>query len=216
VPLSKEAVIEAIDKAKGASKKRRFKQSVDLIISLRDVDVKKPENRINELLEVPNATGKRTKICVIANGDLALKAERSGADRVIRKKDLEALSKDRKSAKKLADEFDFFIAEAPLMPLVGKALGAALGPAGKMPTPVPPRTAIDKVIEKHRRMVRIRVWKQPNLQTSVGTEDMPSEEIAENVISIVTRLEGKLKRGIKNIRSAKIKLTMGKPVNIKL
>lgn len=214
--VSKEAIMEAVDKAKGVSKKRKFKQSVDLILSLRDVDVKKPENRINELVEIPNTFGKKQRVCVIATGELALKAGKAGADRVMRKENLEAFSKDKKTAKKLVDEFDFFVAEAPMMPLIGKTLGAALGPAGKMPTPFPSRGPIGEMIEKYRKMIRIRVWNQPNFQHSVGTEDMPSEKIAENIISVITKLEEKLKRGIKNIRSAKVKLTMGKPVEIKL
>jgi len=216
MPVSKEAIMEAVEKAKGVSKKRKFKQSVDLILSLRDVDMKKPEGRINELVEIPNAFGKKQRVCVIATGELALIAEKAGADRVIRKENLEALSKDKKTAKKLVDEFDFFFADAPLMPLIGKTLGAFLGPAGKMPTPLPPRAPVGEMIEKHRKMIRIRVLNQPSFQHSVGTEDMQSEKIAENIFSVITKLEEKLKKGIKNIRSANVKLTMGKPVEIKL
>jgi len=213
--VSKEAITEAVEKAKGTSKKRTFKQSVDLVLSLHDVDLKKPENRINELVEIPNAFRKK-KVCVVATGELALKAEKAGADRVLGKEGLEAFSNDKKSAKKLVDEFDFFLAEAPLMPLIGKTLGAVLGPAGKMPTPIPPRAPVKELIEKYGKMVQIRVWNQPNFQTSIGTEDMPSEKIAENIVSVMAKLEEKLKKGIKNVRSAKIKVTMGKPVQIKL
>jgi len=213
--VSKEAITEAVEKAKGTSKKRMFKQSVDLVLSLHDVDLKKPENRINELVEIPNAFRKK-KVCVVATGELALKAEKAGADRVLGKEGLEAFSNDKKSAKKLVDEFDFFLAEAPLMPLIGKTLGAVLGPAGKMPTPIPPRAPVKELIEKYGKMVQIRVWNQPNFQTSIGTEDMSSEKIAENIISVMVKLEEKLKKGIKNVRSAKIKVTMGKPVEIKL
>ncbi len=213
--VSKEAITEAVEKAKGTSKKRTFKQSVDLVLSLHDVDLKKPENRINELVEIPNAFRKK-KVCVVATGELALKAEKAGADRVLGKEGLEAFSNDKKSAKKLVDEFDFFLAEAPLMPLIGKTLGAVLGPAGKMPTPIPPRAPVKELIEKYGKMVQVRVWNQPNFQTSIGTEDMPSEKIAENIISVMAKLEEKLKKGIKNIRSAKIKVTMGKPAEIKL
>ena len=213
--VSKEAITEAVEKAKGTSKKRTFKQSVDLVLSLHDVDLKKPENRINELVEIPNAFRKK-KVCVVATGELALKAEKAGADRVIGKEGLEAFPNDKKSAKKLVDEFDFFLAEAPLMPLIGKTLGAVLGPAGKMPTPIPPRAPVKELIEKYGKMVQVRVWNQPNFQTSIGTEDMPSEKIAENIISVMAKLEEKLKKGIKNIRSAKIKVTMGKPAEIKL
>jgi large subunit ribosomal protein L1 len=121
---------------------------------------------------------------------------------------------DKKKQKELAKTYDFFIAEAPLMPLVGRSLGATLGPRGKMPTPVPPTANIEDQIEKHRKTVLLRIRGQPTLQCRVGNENMTDEEIAENIQAVVRRLEGKLKRGIKNIRSIHLKTTMGTPVKV--
>ena len=102
------------------------------------------------------------------------------------------------------------------MPLIGKVLGATLGPKGKMPTPVPPTVNIAEQIEKHRKTVQVRLRGQPILQCIVGTEEMGDKEIAENVIAVIRRIEGKLKRGIKNIRSISLKTSMGSPVKIRL
>ncbi len=123
---------------------------------------------------------------------------------------------DKKKQKKLANTFDFFIAEAPLMPLVGKSLGATLGPRGKMPTPVPPTANIVDQIEKHRKTVLLRIRGQPVLQCRVGNENMADEEIAENIQAVMKRIEGKLKRGIKNIRSIRLKTTMGTPIKVEM
>jgi len=164
---------------------------------------------------LPYPTGKGGKICVVASGEMALKARRAGADLVIERGDLEALTGDKKKQKKLADTYDFFIAEAPLMPLVGKSLGATLGPKGKMPTPVPPTANIADQIEKHRKMVFVRLRGQPVLQCRIGNESMSNEEIVENVQAVMRRIEGKLKRGIKNIRSIHLKTTMGRPVKVR-
>jgi len=102
------------------------------------------------------------------------------------------------------------------MPLVGRTLGATLGPRGKMPKPVPPNIDIKAQIEKLGQTVNLRIRNQPMLQCSIGTEDMKDEEIAENIMTIVRRVEGKLKRGLKNITTIYLKTTMGKPVKIKL
>jgi len=136
--LDTKKILEAIKEAKDKSKKRNFMQSIELIINLRDVDPKKTEEKIQELIELPHPAGKENRICVIASGEMALKAKKAKADIVIGKGELGAMMGDKEKQKELSKSYDFFIAEAPLMPLVGKVLGATLGPKGKMPTPVPP------------------------------------------------------------------------------
>jgi len=215
MPLDPKSTLEAIKEAKEKTEKRSFVQSIELIVTLKDIDPKKPESRIQELIELPHPLGEENKICVFASGEMALKAKRAGADLVMERSDLETLTGDKKKQKKLARAYDFFIAEAPLMPLVGKTLGTTLGPRGRMPTPVPPTANIGEHIERHRKMVLIRLRGQPVLQCRVGTEDMPDEQIAENLQAVMTRIERRLKRGTKNIRSIRLKTTMGPPVKVK-
>jgi len=216
MPVDKKAVVKALEEARKQSEKRGFKQSIDLILNLKDIDLKKPENRINELVEFPTSPGRKASICVVATGDLALRAKEAGADGVIGKEELDALSKDKKATKKLEKRFDFFIAEAQLMPLVGKSIGPVLGPRGKMPTPVPPTAPIDAMMERYRKMSRVMVRSQLNSQIRVGTEEMSDEQIAENVQSVMAKLEGKLEKGSRNIRSVLVKTTMGAPVKVAL
>jgi len=215
MPLDTKNILDAIKEVKDKSEKRNFVQSIELVINLQDVDPKKPESRIQELIELEYPHGKENRICVVASGEMALKAKRAGADLVVKRGDLEALMGDKKKQKELAKAYDFFIAEAPLMPIVGRSLGATLGPKGKMPTPIPPTANITDQIKKHRKMVLVRLRGQPVLQCRVGNENMPDEEIAQNVQAVIRRIEGKLKRGIKNIRSIHLKTTMGPPVKVK-
>jgi large subunit ribosomal protein L1 len=214
MPLKMKSILDAVKEAKGKSKKRNFAQSLELAINLQDVDPKKSGNRIQERIELPHSAGKESKICVIASGEMALKAKRAGANLVIERGELEALMGDKQKQKELAKTYDLFIAEAPLMPLAGKSLGATLGPRGKMPTPVPPTANIADQIKKHRKMVLLRMRDQPVLQCRVGNENMADEEIAENIQAVVRRIEGKLKRGIQNIKSIHLKTTMGTPVKV--
>jgi large subunit ribosomal protein L1 len=101
------------------------------------------------------------------------------------------------------------------MPLVGKTLGSVLGPRGKMPIPVPPSADITGLMAKHRKTIVVRLRNQPMLQNRVGMENMKDEEITENVQAVLRVLEGKLKKGTKNIKSLFIKTAMGAPVKIK-
>ena len=214
MPLNMKNVLVAVKEVKSKSKERKFSQSIDLAINLQNIDMKKPEGRIQERIELPHSVGKEMNVCVIATGGMALKAKKAGANLVLERAALEALVGDKKKQKDLAKNYDLFIAEAPLMPLVGKSLGASLGPRGKMPTPVPPNANIKEQIQKHQKMVLLRMRGQPVLQCRVGSEDMKDEEIAENVQAVVRRIEAKLKRGIKNFRSVYLKTSMGSSVKV--
>lgn len=214
--LNTKNLLEAIKETREKSKKRNFVQSMELIITLKDIDPKKPEGKIQELVELPHSLGEGNKICVVASGELASNAKKAGADLVIQKNELDAIAGDKKEKKRLANTYDFFIAEASLMPLVGKAIGATLGPRGKMPTPVPPTANITAQLEKHRKTILVRTRGQLVIQCRVGTEKMSDEQIAENIQATLKKIEGKLKRGIKNVRSIYLKLAMGQTVKVKL
>jgi len=214
MPLNIKNILAAVKEVKNKSTKRKFSQSIDLAINLQNIDMKKPEGRIQERIELPNSVGKEIKVCVIATGEMAFNAKKSGASLVIERAALEALVGDKTKQKDIAKNYDLFIAEAPLMPLVGRSLGASLGPRGKMPTPVPPNANIEEQIERHRKIVFVRMRGQPVLQCRVGNEDMADKEIAENVQAIVRRIEGKLKRGIKNVKSVYLKTSMGSAVKV--
>jgi len=209
-------IIEAIKQIRQQPQKREFNQSIELIINLRDIDMKKPEAKIQENVELPHAPGKKARVCVIATGELALKARKAGTQLVLSEEDLEALATDKKRQKQLANNCDTFFAEARLMPLVGKTLGSILGPRNKMPKPLPPTADITAQIARWGKTINVRLRGQPVLQCAVGTEDMEDEKIAENIMAVLRRLEGRLKRGMKNIRAIHLKATMGSPVKISL
>jgi len=215
MPLDQKTIITAIKEAKEKSKKRNFTQSVELILNLKDIDMKSPEGRIQERIELPHPSPEKpNKICVIATGELALKAKRAKADLVIGNDELAGLAGRKKELRKIANDYNFFMAEAPLMSRVGKTLGPALGPRGKMPVPVPPTADISGLIKRYRKMVFVRMRNQPVIRCRVGTESMKEEEIAENVQTVLKTIEGKLKRGTKNIKTVYLKTSMGTPVKI--
>ena len=215
MPLDQKTILSAVKEAKEKSQKRKFNQSIELIIKLQDIDMKAPESKIQEIIELPYAPEKANKVCVIGSGELAMKAKNANADYVIERGELESLAGKKQDLRKVANNYDFFIAEAPLMPLVGRTLGSVLGPRGKMPVPVPPSADIAGLIKKHRKTIIVRMRNQPILQNRVATENMKDEEITENIQTVLRVLEGKLKKGMKNIKVVYVKTAMGTPVKIK-
>ncbi len=206
--MAEKPTVMAVQKALDSAKKRNFTETVELAINLTDVDLTIPKNRITEDIVLPNGRGKAVKVCVIGGGELALKAK-DVADRVITPDELGEIANDKKQAKKIANEIDYFIAEAPLMAVVGKRLGTVLGPRGKMPKPIAPGADPSAMIEGLRRSVTIRTKDRKTFHAPVGTVEMSAEQIADNIDLIIKRVEAHLEKGKHNIASAYVKTTMG-------
>jgi large subunit ribosomal protein L1 len=192
---------------------RKFKQSVDVVINLKNIDMNDAKNRIEDEVMLPHGRGVEAKLALFASGDLALKSK-THVDLLIKPEEIEELAKDKKKFKKIADEYDFFIAEAPLMPTIGKTLGIILGPRGKMPKPVPPTIDIANMAKSMRKTVKIRSKTTKTIHATVGREEMNAQHIADNIDAIIKRLEGKLERGKLNIGSVYVKTSMGPPMRI--
>ena len=207
-------IIEAVKEAKEQAKPRNFTQSIDVIINIKDLDVRKPENRFSEEVALPNGRGKEIKIGVIADGELALGAKNAGVDVVISKEDLQEFGKDRKAAKKVVNSVDSFIAQADMMPLVGRFLGRILGPRNKMPKPVPASARIEPLLERVQSTIKVGVKQQPSIQILVGTQDMDDEKLAENIEAVLAVLDRNLEKGRNQIKSMYIKATMGSVVRV--
>ena len=206
--MAEKPTVMAVQKALESAKKRNFTETVELAINLKDVDLSMPKNRITDDIILPYGRGKSIRICVIGGGELVQKAK-DVADVVITADELQAIADDKKQAKKLANSVDYFIAEAPMMGVVGKRLGTVLGPRGKMPKPIAPGADPAAMIDGLRKSVTIRTKDRKTFHAPVGSVDMSAEEIAENVDLILKRVELHLEKGKHNIASAYVKTTMG-------
>lgn len=204
-------IVEAVKKAIEGSKKRNFEESLEIAINLRDVDLSIPGNRIREEVLLPNGRGKPVKVAIFASGDLAVRSKKV-ADLVIPPEDLEDIAADKKKAKKIAQQYDFFLAEAPLMQAIGKSLGTVLAPRGKMPKPIAANQDPSAIIETLRNTVFVRSKSRRTFHAAVGTKSMSPEEIAENLDAVIKRVTSRLQRGRMNIASAYVKTTMGPAV----
>ncbi|MFB6135922.1 MAG: 50S ribosomal protein L1 [Halobacteriaceae archaeon] len=204
---------DAVSRALSEAPERNFRETVDLAINLRDLDLNDPSNRVDEGIVLPEGTGQETAIVVFATGETAVRAEEV-ADRVLGPDDLEDLGDDQDEAKDLADATDFFVAEASMMQDIGRYLGTVLGPRGKMPTPLQPDDDVVETVERMKNTVQLRSRERRTFHTRVGSEDMPPEAIASNVDVIVRRLEATLEKGPLNIDSIYVKTTMGPSVEV--
>jgi len=211
--VEKNRIKEAVEKAIGNSKKRNFVETVEIAVNLKNLDMKKPENRIDALITLPHGIGKDRKVGVFAKGDTALKAKEAGAD-VLSPEDIDELAKDKRKLRKIANEMDFFIAEAPLMPEIGKKLGPILGPRGKIPQPIPPLSDPTPFIQRLKKSVKVRTRDKLTFHAPVGTKELDPEKISDNILEILKVVEGKYENAINNVKSVYVKTTMGPAVRV--
>jgi len=208
-----DSIQDAVSRALSDSPDRNFRETVDIAVNLRDLDLADPNNRVDESIVLPSGTGQDTRIVVFAEGETALQAE-DVADDVLDGADLEDLGDDDDAAKDLADETDFFIAEAALMQDIGRYLGTVLGPRGKMPTPLQPDDDVVETVNRMKNTVQVRSGERRTFHTRVGAEDMDADAIADNIDVILRRLFTDLEKGPQNIDSVYVKTTMGPAVEV--
>lgn len=213
--IPEETIVQAVTKvlAEGKESGRKFTQTVDLAITLKNVDLNIPKNRIDEEIILPKGRGKEAKVGVFAQGEGASLAKEV-ADVVIQPDQFEDLQKNKRDFKKTANNMHYFLAEAPLMAQIGKTLGVVLGPRGKMPRPLPPGTDPSPQIDNLRNTVKVRSKDKKAFHCIAGTEAMSAEDIAENIEAILKRVEDRLEHGRMNIASLYLKTSMGPSVRL--
>ena len=209
--LSNQQLADLVKRGKGQSKETKFTQSVEVLISLKEVDPKKTDLNINEIVYLPHPTTKQARVCFIGSGDLAVRAKNSKANLVLDAAQLENYGGSKRDAKKLARSYDFFLADTALMPRVGKVLGQALGPKGKIPSPVPPNSPIEDMIKRMRTAIRVRSRGSLGVMAKVGDSQLSEADLAENILAVVNAVSKKLPNGDRNIKTVMVKTTMGKP-----
>ena len=206
-------ILGLIQESKKSEKDRKFKQALELYIVFKDIDVKKGF-ALNVVIQLPNQMTKPAGVCVMATGDMGLKAKDAKADQVLDNAEIDDLAKNKRESRKLINKYDFFLADTKLMPVVGKSLGQLMGPRGKMPTPVPFNAPIESFLERFRHSIRVRVKNSLSLSCKIGDETMNENDLASNAMTIIHAIEKKLPNGDKNFKKFMIKTTMGKAIKI--
>jgi len=211
--VNESEILTLIQEAKKGKIERKFKESLELYITLKDIDVKKGF-ALNEVIQLPNLMSKPAAVCVMASGDMGLKAKNAKADEVLDNDNVTKLAEDKRASRKLINKYDFFLADTKLMPIVGKSLGQLLGPRGKMPTPVPFNAPIESFLNRFKTSIRVRVKNSLSISCKIGDVSMDEHQVAANAIAVINNLKGKLPNGDKNIRKYMIKTTMGKAIKL--
>jgi large subunit ribosomal protein L1 len=212
------AINQSVIKKDGKKDKvRKFDETLDIVINLRDFDIRNPNNKFDQELILPNAIKQgKLNICFIANGDMVVRVKEKKYDVADDPFLAELDRKDKKTKKMFAKKYDIFVCQAPLMRNVAKVLGRFLGQMNKMPKPQPNGYGIikvdeniDKIIEIYSKVIRVQTKKSPVIQTIFGKKSLPIEKNLENLKVLLNLIEARLPNGAGNFKSIYIKTTMG-------
>lgn len=216
--MNKDQFKEAIEKVRKNSPKRKFKQGFDLVINLKDINLKDPAHQVDLFLPLHYSKGRKTKICALGGPELAAQGKEV-CDFFVAHDDFKKYAKDPKLTKKLANDYDFFVAQANIMPDIAKTFGRVFGPKGKMPNPkagcvVPPTANLKPLYERLQNTVRLVAKTTATVQVLVGNEEMKDEEVLDNIMTVFKQVVHNLPAEKNNIRNIYLKLTMGKSVKV--
>ncbi|MFA6268502.1 MAG: hypothetical protein WCW13_05180 [archaeon] len=215
--MRQDEAINALKKLHEITVKRKFTQSLEMMVNFTGLDMKKPTNQVNVKVVLPVPTGKGSgKVAVFAKSDELIDSIKGKVDRVIDDKEIEALAKDRAKVGELLT-FDALFAEGPCMLTVARFLGQQLAPKGKMPKPILSVSSFDEALAKAKTQITVSNKKgkfMPVVHCVVGREGMKDEDIAENMIAVYDAVLNSLPQKKQNIKNVYIKMTMSAPVKI--
>lgn len=156
---SKEQLLDAIKTALSNENnpKRNFTQSIEMIITLKGVDMKKGEIKLREIVALPKAPTKPKKVLVVPTFEQLEYAKKAQPNVILTKEELQKLQGQKRSVKKLARQNDWFLIAQESMALAGRILGPALGPRGKFPVPLPTAADITDYINRYKRSTSVKL-----------------------------------------------------------
>jgi len=210
------SVIKQIQTLKKEAPERTFNQRYDLIVALKNFDMKR--EKVDFFIDLHFGLGQERKVCALVGGELHDHAKKV-CDDVVLTDDFDKYAQDKKAVRKLAKEHDYFIAQANIMPKVASAFGKVLGSRGKMPNPkagcvVPPNANLESLKEKLQKRVRVQAAKIPIIHCVVGSFNQKDEEVADNIVTLYKGLISNLPQRENNVQRVYLKLTMSKPVEV--
>jgi len=189
----------------------KFDESVEVAVRL-NVDPKKADQQLRGAMVLPNGTGKKSCVLVIAKGDLAKKALEAGADFVGDVNMLEKIEKENWFG------FDTMIATPDMMPALGK-LGKILGPKGLMPNPKTGTVTLDvakAVSDVKKGRVEYKTDTFGNVSTIIGKVSFTEQQLLENLSAFMTMIIKSKPSTVKGtyIKNISVSSTMGPGIKI--
>merc|ERR1712190_136195 len=191
------------------TKKRKFVETIDLQIGLKNYDPQK-DKRFSGTVKLRHIPRPKFSVCIFGDQQHCDEMkERSLPHMSV--DDLKKLNKDKKLVKKLAKKYDAFLASESLIKQIPRLLGPGLNKAGKFPTMLTHSDDMVGKVNDIKATVKFQMKKVLCLNVAVGNVGMTEDQIVQNLNLSINFLVSLLKKNWQNVKSLYIKSTMGAP-----
>ena len=189
----------------------KFDSTVEVAIKL-NLDTKKADQQLRGSFVLPNGTGKKKRVLVIAKGAAAEAAKAAGADFVGEADMIEKIEKENWF------DYDVIVCTPDMMAQLGK-LGKVLGPKGLMPNPKTGTVTMDtkKAVDDIKKgMIEYRTDSYGNIHSIIGKVSFDDKKLLENLKYIVNTIVKAKPTAVKGnyITNISISSTMGPGIKI--
>merc|ERR1711992_179212 len=209
--VSRDTLRECVEAVKKGSeeKPRKFLESVDLQIGLKNYDPQK-DKRFSGTVKLRHIPRRKFRVCLLGDQQHIDDAKSKNIP-AMSADDLKKLNKDKKKVKKLAKSYDAFLCSDTLIKQIPRLLGPGLNKAGKFPTMITHADDMESKVNDLKSTIKFQMKKVLCLNVAVGNVEMTEDQLIENIRLAMNFLVSLLKKHWQNVKSLHIKSTMGKP-----
>ena len=205
-------VEQAVKILKDCASLRKFDETIEVSLNL-GIDPKYADQQVRGVISLPNGTGAKVRVAVIARDAKAAEAKAAGAD-IVGAEDLIETIKSGKI------DFDRVIATPDMMGLVGQ-VAKVLGPKGMMPNPKLGTVTPDvkkAVSDAKAGSIEFRAEKTGIVQAGVGKASFDEKKLVENISFFIDAIQKARPAGAKGTFMKKVTLssTMGPGLKLDL
>jgi len=204
-----EAISAILDRATSKDHKKKFIETIELQIALKNFDPVK-DKRFSGVLRLPVAPRKKFTVCIIGDAKHIEDAKAANIP-FASQDDLKKLKKDKKLVKKFANQYDAFLASASLIRLIPRIVGPGLNKAGKFPSLLNPNDNILEKVEAQKQSIKFQLKSKRGmcLGVPVGNIEQSKEQLVANINLSINYLASLLPKNWQQIKRLYLKSTMG-------
>merc|ERR550525_408627 len=212
--LTNAMVLDGVTSLRSMIKPRKFRESVELQVGLKDYDPTKDKRFVGSV-RLPNVPRPSLKICLIADAKHAEEAAKGKLDIDVKSLDeLKTFNKDKKLVKKWAKQYALLLASDTVLKKVPVVVGPILTRINRFPTVVSHKESLAQKVVDTRASVKFQLKKVTCLATAVGHVNMTDDELKSNIMMALNFLASLLKKGWHNIKTIYIKSTMSASIKL--
>ena len=191
--LTQAQVTECINTILKDRKQRKFKETVELQVGLKDYDTQK-DKRFAGTVRLPHIPRPKLRICLI--GDAKHIEEAKGLDiDIIDLEGLKKFNKEKKPIKKWAKQYHILLATDALVKKIPTVLGPVLNKIGMFPQVVTHQEPLRQKVDDARASIKFQLKKVTCMAVAVGNEDLTEDQLRQNILMAINFLVSLLKKG---------------------